>query len=72
MISISWTELEEVVERNDKKRFAFDTSGTLIRAQQDHSVPVDLLLEPAERRPSSTMAPPSAIWRLSYKEDSRA
>lgn len=48
---ISRAELEEVVERNDKKRFAFDPSGTLIRAQQGHSVPVDLLLEPAEPPP---------------------
>src|SRR5919205_4452426 len=45
---VSRAELEEVVERNDKKRFAFDPSGTLIRAQQGHSVPVDLLLEPLE------------------------
>ncbi len=40
-------ELEEVVARNDKKRFAFDETGTLIRAQQGHSAPVDLELEPA-------------------------
>ena len=46
-ISISRGELEEVVTRNDKKRFAFDESGTLIRAQQGHSAPVDLELEPA-------------------------
>ena len=39
-------ELREVVERNDKRRFAFDPSGTRIRAQQGHSVPVDLGLEP--------------------------
>ena len=44
---ISRDELEEVVARNDKKRFAFDGSGTLIRAQQGHSAPVDLELEPA-------------------------
>jgi putative RNA 2'-phosphotransferase len=44
---ISRDELEEVVARNDKKRFAFDESGTLIRAQQGHSAPVDLELEPA-------------------------
>ena len=44
---ISRDELEEVVTRNDKKRFAFDESGTLIRAQQGHSAPVDLELEPA-------------------------
>ncbi|CAA9448764.1 MAG: RNA:NAD 2'-phosphotransferase [uncultured Rubrobacteraceae bacterium] len=40
-------ELEEVVARNDKKRFAFDDSGTLLRAQQGHSASVDLELEPA-------------------------
>jgi putative RNA 2'-phosphotransferase len=48
---ISRAELEEVVERNDKKRFAFDPLGTLIRAQQGHSVPVDLLLESVEPPP---------------------
>ena len=48
---ISRAELEEVVERNDKKRFAFDPSGTFIRAQQGHTVPVDLMLEPAEPPP---------------------
>src|SRR5690348_4971121 len=37
--------LEEVVARNNKQRFAFDQSGTLIRANQGHSVPVDLQLE---------------------------
>ena len=44
---ISRDELEQVVTRNDKKRFAFDESATLIRAQQGHSAPVDLELEPA-------------------------
>jgi putative RNA 2'-phosphotransferase len=44
---VSRDELEEVVARNDKKRFAFDESGTLIRAQQGHSAPVDLELESA-------------------------
>jgi putative RNA 2'-phosphotransferase len=45
---ISREELEEVVARNDKRRFAFDESGTLIRAQQGHSALVDLELEPAK------------------------
>lgn len=40
-------ELEEVVVRNDKQRFSFDTTGTLIRANHGHSVEVDLQLEPA-------------------------
>ena len=35
-------DLDEVVASNDKKRFAFDETGTLIRANQGHSVEVDL------------------------------
>lgn len=45
---ITRAELDEVVARNDKQRFAIDPSGTRIRANQGHSVAVDLLLEPAE------------------------
>jgi putative RNA 2'-phosphotransferase len=44
--SISKDELNEVVEKNDKQRFSFDSTGTLIRANQGHSVEVDLQLEP--------------------------
>ncbi len=40
-------ELDEVVARNNKQRFAYDETGTLIRANQGHSVDVDLQLEPA-------------------------
>ena len=47
-LQIGRGELEEVVARNDKKRFAFDPSGTRIRAQQGHTVHVNLELEPAE------------------------
>jgi putative RNA 2'-phosphotransferase len=43
---LSWAELEEVVEENDKQRFSFDESGERIRANQGHSVVVDLQLEP--------------------------
>jgi putative RNA 2'-phosphotransferase len=35
-------ELEELVTENDKQRFAFDETHTRIRAQQGHSVPVEL------------------------------
>jgi len=42
-------ELVECVETNNKQRFAFDVSGELIRANQGHSVEVDLQL--AEREP---------------------
>lgn len=39
-------ELKEVVEKNDKKRFSFDPTGTRIRANQGHTVEVDLHLRP--------------------------
>ncbi|MCA1558359.1 MAG: RNA 2'-phosphotransferase [Acidobacteria bacterium] len=41
-------ELDEVVERNDKRRFSFDDTGERIRASQGHSVEVDLQLVAAE------------------------
>lgn len=40
--SFSQTDLIEVVENNDKKRFAFDPTGNYIRASQGHSINVDL------------------------------
>ena len=43
---ISRTQLDEVVEKNSKKRFSFDPTGKQIRANQGHSVEVDLQLEP--------------------------
>ncbi len=45
---ITRAELEEVVARNDKQRFAFDEGGLRIRANQGHSVEIDLQLEPVE------------------------
>jgi putative RNA 2'-phosphotransferase len=45
---IDYDELIEVVETNDKQRFSFDASGELIRANQGHSVEVDLQLEQRE------------------------
>jgi putative RNA 2'-phosphotransferase len=50
---ISYDDLVECVETNDKQRFAFDVSGELIRANQGHSAPVDLQLE--EREPPETL-----------------
>jgi putative RNA 2'-phosphotransferase len=43
-LRLTRTELDEVVARNDKQRFAVDETGTLIRASQGHSVAVDLEL----------------------------
>ena len=50
---ISYDDLVECAETNDKQRFAFDVSGELIRANQGHSVEVDLQLE--EREPPQTL-----------------
>ncbi|BAZ50405.1 phosphotransferase KptA/Tpt1 [Nostoc sp. NIES-4103] len=51
---ISHEELQQVVATNDKKRFSFDPTGTLIRANQGHSVEVDLQLQP--------MVPPNMLY----------
>lgn len=47
-------DLEHVVAANDKRRFAFDATGTRIRASQGHSVAVDLGYEP--------MTPPDVLF----------
>src|SRR5688572_21598321 len=47
-------ELREVVATNDKQRYSFDETGTLIRANQGHSTPVDLQLVASE--------PPSVLY----------
>ncbi|MBE9119189.1 RNA 2'-phosphotransferase [Lusitaniella coriacea LEGE 07157] len=53
-------ELEEVVAKNDKKRFSFDETGSLIRANQGHSVEVDLQLEPT--------VPPDVLYHGTGKQ----
>lgn len=50
---MSYDELIECVETNDKRRFSFDETGDLIRANQGHSVEVDLQLD--ERRPPEVL-----------------
>jgi putative RNA 2'-phosphotransferase len=45
---LSYEELEEVVAANDKKRFSFNPNGQLIRANQGHSVNVELGYKPIE------------------------
>lgn len=47
-------ELEAVVATNDKQRFSFDETGKLIRANQGHSVAVDLQLLP--------LTPPEVLY----------
>jgi putative RNA 2'-phosphotransferase len=46
--SISPEELQAVVTNNDKKRFAFSQDGLFIRANQGHSVEVDLGYQPGQ------------------------
>lgn len=46
--------LAQVVAENDKQRFSFSPDGTRIRANQGHSVEVDLGLEP--------VAPPERLY----------
>jgi len=41
-------ELDEMVETNDKKRFIFNENKTKIRANQGHSIAVDLALKPQQ------------------------
>jgi putative RNA 2'-phosphotransferase len=53
-VNLSRTDLEAVVRDNDKQRFAFDETGERIRANQGHSAPVDLQLEP--------VAPPDVLY----------
>jgi putative RNA 2'-phosphotransferase len=47
-------ELEEVVRTSDKKRFSFSDDGGMIRANQGHSVEVELGYEP--------IAPPEVLF----------
>jgi putative RNA 2'-phosphotransferase len=51
---ITYDELRVVVETSDKKRFSFDETEDRIRANQGHSVEVDLQLQPAN--------PPSLLY----------
>ncbi|MDQ3856126.1 MAG: RNA 2'-phosphotransferase [Chloroflexota bacterium] len=50
-VPLTLEELEEVVACNDKRRFSFDPTRTRLRANQGHSVDVDLQLEPLEPPP---------------------
>lgn len=40
--------IETVVETNDKQRFVFNSDRTKIRANQGHSISIDLALEPID------------------------
>ena len=58
-VSISRAELDALVASSDKQRFALSSDGKRIRANQGHSVPVDLGLparQPPERLYHGTVA----------------
>jgi putative RNA 2'-phosphotransferase len=46
--AITLQELQQIVAGSDKQRFALSGDGTRVRANQGHSVPVDLGLAPLE------------------------
>ena len=46
--------LEEIVRTDDKQRYTFNEDKTLIRANQGHSIPVDVELE--------IVTPPEYLW----------
>ena len=52
-VVISRAQLDRVVAGSDKQRFALSDDGRQIRANQGHSVEVDLQLEPASEVPAA-------------------
>lgn len=48
---VTFAELQHVVSTNDKRRFAFSSDGLFIRANQGHSVEIDLGYEPVTPPP---------------------
>jgi putative RNA 2'-phosphotransferase len=53
-LTLTLAQLQGVVARNDKQRFSFSEDGQLIRANQGHSLPVELGYAPA--------APPDILY----------
>ncbi len=52
--------LEEIVRTDEKQRYSFNEDKTLIRANQGHSIPVDVELPAAE--------PPEILWHGTGKK----
>lgn len=52
--SLTMETLEEIVRTDEKQRYAFNEDHTLIRANQGHSIPVDVELE--------EKCPPDILW----------
>ena len=54
------SDLEEIVETNNKQRYSFSDDKTLIRANQGHSIPVDVELP--------VVSPPEILWHGTGKK----
>ena len=52
--SLDMQMLEEIVASDEKQRYSFNEDKSLIRANQGHSIPVDVELE--------QVAPPEVLW----------
>ena len=52
--SLDMERLEEIVRTDEKQRYSFNDDHTLIRANQGHSIPVDVELE--------KKTPPDLLW----------
>lgn len=67
-LDITMSDLEEIVEENNKQRFSFNSDKTKIRANQGHSVDIDLQL--TEVKPTNTLYHGTATKFLSsiYKD----
>lgn len=53
-IKIDMATLEQIVSTDDKQRYSLNENKTLIRANQGHSIPVDVELEETQ--------PPEVLW----------
>ena len=53
-VSVTRTDITSVVEESDKQRFKLSDDQKRIRANQGHSIPIDLGLEP--------LAPPTVLY----------
>jgi len=57
---ITMTLLEQIVSTDEKQRYTFNADKSLIRANQGHSIPVDVELIPS--------APPKKLWHGTAKK----
>lgn len=59
-LNIDMSTLEEIVATDEKQRYSFNEDKTLIRANQGHSIPVDVELEEKQ--------PPEVLWHGTGKK----